>query len=193
MKTQRRSVLLPLAVLICAASAPAAANIVSITEGQTVTTVRVASGVLALCEYGVDALGLCQPPPSTLPPGGEPSVFPGTFVSDYVVFQNHPTDPAASVITMCSDGEPCPMTASELDAMTRKRIGETPAGADGMELTVYDPGQGDPGDLPGVFQIYNIISDTPTNDLVPVPAALWLFGSGLLGLAGVARRKMTQR
>ena len=24
---------------------------------------------------------------------------------------------------------------------------------------------------------------------VPVPAAVWLFGSGLLGLAGIARRK----
>jgi hypothetical protein len=26
---------------------------------------------------------------------------------------------------------------------------------------------------------------------VPVPAAIWLFGSGLLGLVGVARRKVT--
>ena len=28
----------------------------------------------------------------------------------------------------------------------------------------------------------------PTSE-VPVPAAVWLFGSGLLGLAGVARRR----
>lgn len=33
------------------------------------------------------------------------------------------------------------------------------------------------------------ISDIPTVNPVPVPAAAWLFGSGLLGLAGVARRK----
>lgn len=33
------------------------------------------------------------------------------------------------------------------------------------------------------------ISDIPTQNPVPVPAAAWLFGSGLLGLAGVARRK----
>lgn len=191
MKTQRRLVMLPLAALLCAASEQAAANIVSITEGQTVTSVRVMPGVVALCEYGVDALGLCQAPSPTLPPG-EPSVFPGTFVSDYVIFQNHPNDPAASLITMCSDAEPCPMTASELEVMTKKRIGETPANADGVELTVYDPGPGDPGDLPGFFQTYNIISDTPTNDPVPVPTAFWLMGSGLLGLVGVARRKVQQ-
>ena len=30
-----------------------------------------------------------------------------------------------------------------------------------------------------------------TQSLVPVPAAVWLFGSGLLGLVGIARRKKT--
>jgi hypothetical protein len=29
----------------------------------------------------------------------------------------------------------------------------------------------------------------PTVAAVPVPAAVWLFGSGLLGLVGIARRK----
>ena len=28
---------------------------------------------------------------------------------------------------------------------------------------------------------------------VPVPAAVWLFGSGLMGLIGVARRKTTSK
>jgi hypothetical protein len=28
-----------------------------------------------------------------------------------------------------------------------------------------------------------------TTSVVPLPAAVWLFGSGLLGLVGVARRK----
>ncbi len=28
-----------------------------------------------------------------------------------------------------------------------------------------------------------------TVNVVPVPAAVWLFGSGLIGLAGLARRK----
>ncbi|MDH5570797.1 MAG: VPLPA-CTERM sorting domain-containing protein [Gammaproteobacteria bacterium] len=30
---------------------------------------------------------------------------------------------------------------------------------------------------------------TPTVSAVPVPAAIWLFGSGLIGLAGIARRR----
>jgi len=34
-------------------------------------------------------------------------------------------------------------------------------------------------------------SESFVNSPVPVPAAVWLFGSGLLGLAGVARRKRT--
>jgi hypothetical protein len=36
------------------------------------------------------------------------------------------------------------------------------------------------------------VSDIPTTNPVPVPAAAWLFGSGLLGLAGVARRKASK-
>lgn len=35
------------------------------------------------------------------------------------------------------------------------------------------------------------VSSTPTVGEVPVPAAAWLFGSGLLGLIGIARRKKT--
>jgi len=32
-------------------------------------------------------------------------------------------------------------------------------------------------------------SESFVNNPVPVPAAVWLFGSGLIGLVGVARRK----
>lgn len=44
------------------------------------------------------------------------------------------------------------------------------------------------GTFDGVMysEVYNV---TVTGTAVPVPAAVWLFGSGLLGLAGVARRK----
>jgi len=41
--------------------------------------------------------------------------------------------------------------------------------------------------IDGAFTGYNANFDFTT--AVPVPAAVWLFGSGLLGLVGVARRK----
>ena len=37
---------------------------------------------------------------------------------------------------------------------------------------------------------YVVLDDLTFNAAVPVPAALWLFGSGLLGLIAVARRKV---
>ena len=41
--------------------------------------------------------------------------------------------------------------------------------------------------LPGVPSHFDV---APVN-AVPVPATVWLFGSGLIGLVGVARRKKT--
>lgn len=45
---------------------------------------------------------------------------------------------------------------------------------------------GDPSSFGGVNYSLNLVG---TISEVPVPAAVWLFGSGLLGLVGVARRK----
>ena len=48
------------------------------------------------------------------------------------------------------------------------------------------------GMLDGAFPGFNANFDFVTADntsVIPVPAAVWLFGSGLLGLVGVARRK----
>ena len=42
---------------------------------------------------------------------------------------------------------------------------------------------------PDVLQGLLLAGPTPSS--VPVPAAVWLFGSGLLGLVGIARRKKT--
>jgi len=36
---------------------------------------------------------------------------------------------------------------------------------------------------------FSMFGDVVTVEVVPVPAAVWLFGSGLLGLVGMARRK----
>jgi hypothetical protein len=44
------------------------------------------------------------------------------------------------------------------------------------------------GVMPGWSPNFNA-NLTATPDPVPIPAAVWLFGSGLLGLVGVARRR----
>ena len=46
----------------------------------------------------------------------------------------------------------------------------------------------DNGPFPG-FNAAFLGTATPQASAVPVPAAVWLFGSGLVGLAGVARRR----
>ena len=45
------------------------------------------------------------------------------------------------------------------------------------------------GSLDGLYQQDGNIYDSLFVSAVPVPAAAWLFGSGLLGLVGIARRK----
>ena len=44
--------------------------------------------------------------------------------------------------------------------------------------------------FPGQNAAFDFTSITASNaSVIPVPAAVWLFGSGLLGLVGVARRR----
>ncbi len=45
------------------------------------------------------------------------------------------------------------------------------------------------GRIEGGFSGYAAVAKLGEVSVVPVPAAVWLFGSGLLGLVGVARRK----
>jgi hypothetical protein len=47
------------------------------------------------------------------------------------------------------------------------------------------------GPFPGFNANFDITSIHVDSVTIPVPAAVWLFGSGLLGLVGVARRKKT--
>ncbi len=61
--------------------------------------------------------------------------------------------------------------------------------------TIFDPVAGffsaEINNLPGGSYTLNIKMENQVNGaaVVPVPAAVWLFGSGLLGLIGVARKK----
>ncbi len=80
--------------------------------------------------------------------------------------------------------------------------------ADFTQLSIYDLAGGDyqffgdvtytggsmmgnltTGRIGGVANANSVIAKLGQITVVPVPAALWLFGSGLLGLAGIARRK----
>ncbi len=45
------------------------------------------------------------------------------------------------------------------------------------------------GRIEGTFDSAGIVAKLGSVTVVPVPAAVWLFGSGLIGLIGVARRK----
>jgi hypothetical protein len=157
------------------------ANIVAISEVPPAHTVAIFTtpGVVALCEFGV-ALNICQNG-AEAPEG---SVFPGTLISDFVVFANNLSD-----IYMCSDpnGEPTcldvngrPTSGSLLAAAATKFIAEA-APVGGVELTNYAPGAGEPGALdPGFLQTYNITSDTPGGD-APEPASVLLIcGAGLI-------------
>lgn len=46
----------------------------------------------------------------------------------------------------------------------------------------------DPAGISGTSQ-FNLIADATVVSSVPIPAAIWLFGSGLIGLVGLAKRK----
>ena len=59
-----------------------------------------------------------------------------------------------------------------------------------LDYTAVVPA-GDPSGFGGVPYQLHMEGTVGQQTVVPVPAAVWLFGSGLLGLAGVARRRKT--
>jgi len=80
-----------------------------------------------------------------------------------------------NVWDVACNGVTCTYTSTDVTATN-------PVGPDGVRGL---------GMIDGAFVGFNANFDfvTPDAAVVPVPAAVWLFGSGLMGLVGVARRK----
>ena len=77
----------------------------------------------------------------------------------------------------------CAVDCSDGDAYTLDFLSHTPKDGGGTSFK-------------GVFYAFHMegvidAADVQPPEPIPVPAAVWLFGSGLLGLVGVARRKKT--
>ena len=65
--------------------------------------------------------------------------------------------------------------------------------SDSFNWAIYKPGPNDPGyDASGTYSLtYVFVSDGTAQQFVPEPASMLLFGSGLAGLAGMIRRKLS--
>ena len=67
-------------------------------------------------------------------------------------------------------------------------LDDGPGGFDPTPATLSWTGNG-PGAIYSWSATVSAVPVSVTDSAVPVPAAVWLFGSGLLGLIGMARRK----
>lgn len=76
-------------------------------------------------------------------------------------------------------------------SVVNTRDGNGFVGFDFQPASIHSGGGTGPGQFT-TFDLWLTLSDTPLSAMpsVPVPAAAWLLGSGLLGLMGVARRKL---
>jgi hypothetical protein len=76
-------------------------------------------------------------------------------------------------------------TGTDCGGLISALAGECVTGEVSLELEVTPETDGEPG---RIITDGRAVTDLPSNTVVPVPAAAWLFGSGLIALAGITRR-----
>ena len=101
---------------------------------------------------------------------------------------------SASSIPMGVVGSTCQSTSPQVDNGSNCN-GSASFAWDGVYGSQYQlwynatVPKGDPSGFGGVNYRLHLVGTVKAASVVPVPAAVWLLGSGLLGLVGVARRK----
>ena len=154
-------------------------------------------GAIVESDLGI-VLGTTQPFSGTLPASGAPYPGDGTNITAaWSFFGNNGTNFTTSNATAASD------TAIDFSGW-RVAWGEVAAidmggggnatiscgtCVDGSAYTLDYSATVPPGDPSGFGGVVYALHLEGTVSQVPVPAAVWLFGSGLIGLVGVSRRR----
>ena len=106
-----------------------------------------------------------------------------------------PFDLAASVVSGQLDatyGTFSPLPGPAFDFFTVQFVALPPPSVSDVSIGLGLSGDWQNASDPFGIEGVNYVGTEVTVNVVPVPAAVWLFGSGLLGLVGIARRRNPQ-
>ena len=93
-------------------------------------------------------------------------------------------------ITLATFGAPAGVAGATFDFFSADFVAIPPPGSSNLAIMLGSGGDWQDGNLlPIPDADVNYFGAQVNVNAVPVPAAVWLFGSGLIGLVGIARRK----
>jgi hypothetical protein len=117
---------------------------------------------------------------------GTITAFSGTYAAGSFTANSATISTTACIPEMspaCVTIGPLPTTPFPLDAVSGT-VTSALGGAISLSQSLF-------GGSEIVSSIYTLTPSTPSP--VPIPAAAWLFGSGLVGLSGIARRRLSTK